>query len=624
MLLPIEWLKKYVAVNESDEQVAERFVGLGFETEECANGILDLEITPNRGDVLSMIGLAREYAAATQQSLAFPQKVSLPIVDNWDEFTVVADPKAFHRISAVIIRNVSTAASPDWLKQAVESVGMNSINTIVDLTNFVMFELGIPMHAFDLDRLPAREFKVRLSRKGEEFISLKNERCELPDNSIVVESKEELVDLLGIRGGKSSMIQPDTKNILVWAVSVPRPLIRHTSKTLSLRTEGSYRHERETDWEMVPVAIERFVQLVNELGGGDSSAMLDLVAEPRQPKQIAFDRDWINSLLGSALSEEEMADGLVRLGFTIADKTVVVPSWRYFDINYPEDIAEEVARIYGYNKLPRKIVEKAERSGHSRWAAIEALKDSIAGTGFSEVYTESFSGRSEGEILEWHVGNLAVLANPVNRDYAYCRPSIVPNLIKILALNSWSDDAKIFEVGNVFPAKEIEQTNIALAAYGKQQKLFSQWISDERIEYITAEHPLAQLYKLRRPITIAEVPVDSIVDLSVAHFTVPSAKPTYRPVSSYPPAVRDISMIIDSNVDQSQLVREIKDISPESIVLVELFDQFTTDRFGPNRQSLAYHIVYQSVAKTLDTREVELLHQKVLMLLTQKYAAEIR
>jgi phenylalanyl-tRNA synthetase beta chain len=624
MLLPINWLSNYVTITEPIEAVAERFIGLGFECEVVNNNIIDLEITPNRGDVLSVIGLAREYAAVTSQTVQLPQTRELTFAPQLPDFSITADPTAYHRLTAIIVKNVTVGPSPEWLKKAIESMGGGSINNIVDLTNYVMFELGVPLHAFDLDALPTQSFNVRPAVAGETFVSLKDEQCKLPEGAIVVESNGEIVDLLGIRGGKSSMVQPTTKNLLLWAVNVPRPAIRKTSKALGLRTDASYRFEREVDIALSPTSLARMVDLTLELAGGEISTATDFQATTHPTKTIPLSVEAVNTILGLTLSEQQVINYLTPLGFSVDGHYVTVPSWRYHDINITEDLVEEVARMYGYNALPRTIISPIEKPAHTNYASTENLKDQLITAGLTEVYTESFAGREETKLSGIAEDNLAVLANPVNQDFAYCRPAITPNLLKLLSLNAWSDDAQVFEIGRVFPSKDTELDHLAIAAYGKKQKQFEQWVPAEAIQLITPEHPLGKHFKLRKPVTVAEVPVTKAALSVVPTFIAPAKKPKYKPVSLFPPSVRDISMIVSTEIDISQLLQTIQDISPERILLVELFDQFQSERFGPNRQSLGVHVIYQSINNTLATEEVDALHQQVAVMLINQFQAEIR
>ncbi len=624
MLLPLSWLKQFVTVDESAEQVAERFVNLGFEAEGIDGDIIDLDITPNRGDVLSIYGLAREYAASTNQSLSLPPLTKLQTAPALDGFTITAEPAAYHRISATIIRNISVGPSPDWLKETLEQAGMNSINNIVDITNYAMLELGIPNHAFDLDRLPAPELHMELSTQDEPFITLSDEQVIIPAGSIMVRSNGQLIENTGIRGGKSTMITDRTKNILLWAVCVPRPLVRRTSKLSGIRTEGSYRHERETDWEMAPTILERLVYLIQSIAGGTVSNAIDLEASPRETKCISVTAHEVNNLLGTNLSETEVQGYLERLGFVLDDGKYTVPSWRYFDINFPEDLIEEVARMHGYNQLPRNVIVPVTRTSDPQFMKIEHIKDMLVAAGWTEAYTESFSGTAETKLRTAKTTELATLANPVNRDFAFCRPEVIPNLIKLLALNSWSDDAKVFEIGNAFPGSNTEETHLTLAAYGKNKADLAMFVPEEAIEMIAIDHPLAKLFKLRRPAIVAEVPIGQVrIDTASSDLATP-AKPTYRKVSSLPPAARDISIIVNQLVDPESIIQDIYDTAPEHIVLTELFDQFSSDKFGPNKQSLAFHVIYQSMDKTLDTETVDQLHEHVTQALIEKYGATLR
>lgn len=624
MLLPINWLKQYVEINENADAIAERFIGLGFEAEKINEELLDLDVTPNRGDALSMIGLAREYAASTGKSVAMPTVTPLTYADTLPGFNLSAEPNAYHRIAAVIISGVTVSDSPDFIKSAVDSMAGNAINNIVDITNYVMFELGTPMHAFDLDALIGHDFKLRLSHESEKFTSLKDEERVLPSDLIVVESNQEIIDLVGIRGGKSSMITPSTKNILLWSTALPRPLIRKATKTLNIRTEGSYRHERETDWNMVPTALARAVDLIKKTAGGDASAAIDLQATTLEPKVIAFEPDRVNDLLGTSMPDSEIIQSLKRLGFTIEGENVTVPSWRYFDINHAEDLVEEVARIYGYNRLPRKVITVQENAATSQYAKIEALKDELTAHGFTEVYTESFSGREEGNYRGWDPAKLATLANPVNREFAYCRPELAVNLLKVLALNSWSDDAQLFEIGKAFPSVNAEVSYLAIAMYGKPNEYVRQMSAKAATVSIQPNDPIAQHLKLRKPATILEIPLCDINLPESNQIMVPQDNVTYQTVSIFPPSVRDIAILVDKSVNPDEVSQAIKKINPEHIIIAELFDSYTSDKLGTNKQSLAFHVVYQDIKKTLDTETVDKIHLLVIDRLQSDFNAVVR
>lgn len=624
MLLPINWLKQFTTVNESAEEVAARFTALGFECELKGESVIDLDITPNRGDVLSILGLAREYAASTDQTLTMPEVAQLDSTSQLPGVTLESDPKAYHRLSATVVKGVKIEPSPDWLREAVESVGMNSINNIVDLTNYVMFELGIPMHAFDLDKIPSGQLKLRPSKAGEQFISLKDELVELPADAIVVESGGQLIDLVGIRGGKNSMITQDTTNLLIWGLSLPRPLIRMMVKKTGLRTEGAYRHERETDWLMTEASIARIAFLIKQLGSGEVTSVLTMEATPLTLPVITWQRSLVKQLLGTDYSDEAIDSSLTRLGFKVVGNEVSVPSWRMFDVTLPEDLVEEVARIQGYSSLPRRLITPVAGPTETLWARIENLKDQLCAAGFTEAYTESFAGVAEVKALGLETEQLDVLSNPVNRDFAFCRPTAIPSLVKLLSLNAWSDQAAVFEVTNIFPRNMVEKTVITLAAYGNDSKRLAGWAPSNSILLIDVEHPLAKLYKLRRAVVVAEVSVADLLERSQTDYSTNLIKPNYRPVSAFPPSVRDVALIVDDSLDPQTLITTVYDIDSEHIVLVELFDQFRSDKFGQNKQSLGVRIVYQSTDKTFDSGEVDAIHQRVTDRLIREYKAEIR
>lgn len=624
MLLPISLLEQFVTVSEPIEAIADRFVSLGFEAEPVSKQLIDLEVTPNRGDVLSIIGLAREYAASTNQSVKSLDIKPLVFAPSLSEFDLRLQPSAYHRLSAVIIKGIKNGPSPSWLVKSLELCDINSINLIVDLTNYVMIELGIPLHAFDLKKLPAKSFTVRVSVAGEKFTSLKNEQLTLPPDAIVAESGGQIVDLVGIRGGQQAMIDDTTTDILLWAVSLPRPLIRQTVKATGLRTEGSYRHERETDWEMLPNAISRATSLMVKIGDGEAGQAAAFSSTVREDKKISFQLDDINALLGTKYSADTVNSALSRLGFSISEGMVTVPSWRYTDIDSWHDLAEEVARVEGYDNLPSRLISKEDQTERSWYAKLENLKDQLVGEGFCEVYSESFAGSREVQLGGFDESNLARLSNPVNQEFAVCRPTMVFNLFKLLALNSWSDDARVFEIGKVFPALDLEINKIAIAVYGKQIEALSKWVPTESIEVINPDHSLAKHYKLRKTVTIGEVALDQLKVELVPDFVVLRDSAKYQPVSVFPPSVRDISIIVNQSVAIEDIKQAVLAIAPINILSVELFDQFKNDRFGPNNYSLSFHVVYQSLERTLQQKEVDDWHNQVLARLVEKFNAVVR
>lgn len=624
MLLPISLLEELVSVRESIEDVANRYISLGFEAEVVSNQIIDLEVTPNRGDVLSILGLAREYAASTNQAIRMPEITPLVFGPSLPGFDLRIAPEAYHRLSAVILKGVKNGPSPSWLVKSLELCGQNSINLIVDLTNYVMIELGIPLHAFDLKKLPAQSLTVRLSVAGEKFISLKNEQLVLPVGAIVAESGGQIVDLVGIRGGRQAMIDDTTTDVLLWALSLPRPLIRQTVKATGLRTEGSYRHERETDWEMLPDALARATSLLLKLSGGEAGPAASYSSTEREDKKINYEVEDINSLLGTTYSLGTIQEKLTKLGFKLVDKEATVPSWRYTDIDSWQDLAEEVARVEGYDNLPSRLINRTKRAENSWYGKLENLKDQLVENGFCEVYSESFSGSREVQLGGYDESNLARLANPINHEFAVCRPTMVFNLLKLLALNSWSDDAKVFEIGKVFPALDLEINKLAIAVYGKKIDLLSNWLPVESIEVINPDHPLAKHYKLRKAVTIGEVLLDQLKIPLVDDFIIPSKPDEYRLVSVYPPSVRDISIIVNQSIDVEEIERAVTAIAPKQILFVELFDRFEDERFGPEHHSLSFHVVYQNLDSTLLQTKVDHWHNQVLAMLVDRFRALIR
>lgn len=625
MKLSINWLRKFVEVNETPIELANKFISLGLEAEVLTDDLIDLEITPNRGDALSILGLAREYAALTNQKIINPETLPLESLENLPGIELGLDPKGYHRLSAITIENVKVSESPNWLQTDLRSVGLNPINNIVDLTNYVMYELGIPLHAFDLNKITDNKINLRLSEAGEQFISLKDEALSLPQDSIVVESGGNLIDLVGIRGGKQAMITDQTTNLFVWALSLPRPLIRKTVKLTGLTTDAAYRHERETDWSAIDLALARFIFLLQNLQPDVKySGMLNKQSTDNSPSVINWKIESVNQLLGTDYSNVEINDVLKRLGFKIEGNKVTVPSWRVFDIKYETDLIEEVARIIGYNNLPKKLINSNSVNHETDWAKIENLKDELVVAGFTEVYTESFASQAEVTALGFEPQNLNKLLNPVNQDFSFCRPSALPNLIKLVTLNSWADEIRIFEIANVFPTQLTEQLTLSMVVTEKNYGLLEERVAKDEIEKIDLNHPLAKLFKLRRTLWAAQLPIQPLISSRDSSFKLVSKDGEIKKISNFPPLVRDISVIVDRQVDVQAITDEIYLLGKSQIILVELFDQFQSDKFGPSHLSYSFHVIYQSLEKTLDTADVDSIHGIILNTLVDKFQAVLR
>lgn len=627
MILPLDLLSKYVEINESVEAVCARFVALGFESEMVDPRTLDLEVTPNRGDVLSLIGLAREYAASTGQTVTLPATLQTALITQFPDFNLELTEGLYHRLAALRIDLDSNPPSPEWLVSALAKFGQNPINLVVDLTNYVMLELGIPLHAFDIDRLAEPSLKLRLSIAGERFVSLKDETVLLPADCLVAESGDQLVDLVGIRGGRQAIVTPESRRFLVWAASLPRPLIRQAAKATGIRTEGSYRHERETDVAMVDRALGRFAYLLMESLNGQvgqpAIKIVDRQCQPLEPKVIAYDPAEINRLLGTDMTAAMMVERLTSLGFQGEAGRVIVPTWRHFDINYWQDLAEEIARLTGYSRLPKKVISSTPRPISTQYNQYENLKDQLVDRGFSEVYTESFAGRQETELGGWEGDRLAVLANPVNQEFAYCRPTLIPGLIKVLAQNAWHDQAMVFELGNVFPASDLEVTKLGLAIFGRDRSRLSEIVDENRIKLIEPNDQLGRWLKLRRPVLVAECELSEIKLPSANSYRMESRTVNYRPVSIFPPSVRDIAIVVDDSIAPETVISRLT-AADASLIFVQLFDRFKSDKLGRDRQSLAIRLAFQSLEATLANDDVDQRLKRLTDILKSEFEAQIR
>src|SRR5581483_244798 len=471
MLAPLSWLKEYIEITIPKKELAEKIseVGLGCEKiiEEKDDTIFELEITPNRPDWLSLMGVAREIAAIEKKKAQYPKlKTDLKPTGKIMPLKIHPNFKITPRLSGIIINNVEVKDSPDWLKKKLELVGLRPINNIVDITNFVMKELGNPIHSFDYHKIEGAEMWVEQSKGGEEFESVDDIKYRLPKGAIVYKDTKKIFDLVGIKGGRNSGTYNDTKAVFI-VVEVDDPvLIRRASQALALRSDASAIFERAVNRGGTIDALKRTTDLILELAGGEiASEVIDLKEEEFNPWKVSMRVEKMNKLLGIEIPVKQALTILESLNLSpkVKGKEIecTIPTYRN-DIKIEEDVIEEVARIYGYSNFPKTIPKGNIRTQpipyFKDYRTDEKIKQLFKAAGFSEIYTYSLI--SEQDLTEFGIPPEQVLRidNPISRDYEYLRPTLRINVTKGFRQNKGvSKKISLFELGKVYLGNSIDK-----------------------------------------------------------------------------------------------------------------------------------------------------------------------
>lgn len=647
MIAPLAWLKEYIDITLTPELLGEKLTEVGLGTEkirhEGSDTILELEITPNRPDWLSIIGVAREIAAIENKKIKYPAlKTDLKPKKGTKllPFTIHPDFSCSERMTGILIHGVTVQESPTWLKDRLVSVGLRPINSIVDITNYVMWELGNPIHSFDYDKIATHEMWVKQAKSGENFESVDGIQYHLPKGAIIYEDKDpstgsgqgKIFDLAGIKGGKNSGTYADTKTVFI-LVPVDNPvLIRKASQALGLRSDASAIFERAVNKGGTMDALKRAVDLILEIAGGEiASELIDLKEKDFKPWKLDLRLDRLEFILGIKIPEKEVTDILERLN--LSPKIVrhperekraegssliiecTIPTYRN-DLQIEEDLIEEVARMYGYNNFPKTMPEgqiPTVRVPYFRdFRQDELVKRYIAATGYSEIYTYSLI--SEGDLESSGINSEDVLRvdNPVSRDFEYLRPTLKVNLLKALRQNKANfSSVNLFEMGKVYLGKNLDTAKESYHLAG---------ISNTKA-YVEVKGILEELFDM---LGIVEDPTKylEILDEGV-YFEIPFAmllesakvQRKFVPVPKYPSISEDISLTFGKEIQVGEVIDVIEKISP-LITNVSLVDMYENTR--------TFHIVYLDRTKNLTTEEVAKVREEILSILSKKFDAKVK
>jgi len=679
MLFSYNWLQEYSKAKlPKPDKLVDLLTMHAFEVENLekrgGDWILNIDVLPNRAhDTLNHIGMTREITAITGKTLA-PTKKSVirPKKGTLEPLKVtIQSTRKVPRYHSVVIEGVKVGDSPKWMKQRLEALGINAINNVVDITNYVMMETGQPAHAFDYDKIQGHQMTVRDSKKGEKIVTLEGQTLELSKGALVIEDAKGIIDLAGIKGGKVSGISAKTKNIVLQAASFDAKTMYRTKKQLGYTTPAADIYAHGIDPNLSGEAIERAIYLLQQSGGGEVVQVIDMYPAKVMQKSIQLDLNYVESLLGIKISEKDTKNILERLGCEVRkgkgmrQLRVEVPT-RRLDLTIPEDLVEEIGRIIGYEKiepqLPNMPIQPAEVNQELFWQ--NRIKDSLKEAGFTEVYNYSFVGEKDLTNFLYSEKDremLVELQNPLSDEYKYLRTNLLENLLKNVAQNQRSvQNIHIFEAGKVFSrAKQIEETSmIGGAVIGENPFYEIKGVVDFMLNRLGISDIWYDQYKpspqrsrsiLWHQSRVAEVKVGTtrigfLGEISkaittnmklanrVAAFHVDFEKlvklsmeeKEYRPLSKFPSVLRDIAILLPREVKVVDVLNQINQSGGALVEDVDLFDMYEGAELPEGKKNLAFHIMYQSVDKTLTNKEVDAIHNQIIRALEQDPEWEVR
>ena len=645
ILISDNWLRDYLKTSASPEKIA-KFLSLsGPSVEKVAkagkDSVYSIEITTNRIDAVGVYGIAREASAilptAGIKAKLLPLRFNSrqPFVKSVGYLKANVDTALCPRFTAVLIKNVKIAPSPEWIKQRLSAVGVRPINNVVDISNYIMGELGQPVHTFDYDKIKGSTMKLRASKQGEKITTLDGKIHTLPGGDIVIEDGEgRLIDLAGIMGGQNSAIEEKSKNVLLFVQTYSPAAIRRTSMSLSQRTQAAEIFEKGIDPELVSAGIRRGIDLFEELTGGKAEGkILDIYPNPERSKTVSIGLEFVNQRLGVELTKTQISSSLQPLGFETSWKggtlAAIVPSWRARDVDIPEDIVEEVARIYGYHRLPGKLMEGLlpEPVQGSPFIFETRLKNILKGYGAVEVYTLSL-------VSEKETGDGLKLKNPLGEDTSYLRTALMPSLLLAAKSNAGTKEPfHLFEMSNVYLRRKgdlplekmtlagiysdysfrkakgqiealLEELNIDFAFGDEDSKGF---IPNQRIAIKQKGAEIGQFGTLEEGFIYYEFSTQNLFR---------SASPRkYKDIPSHPPQIEDVTFVFPQRTKIGEVIDKIRafNLVISEVVLKEIYSDAYT-----------FRIWYQHPDKTLTDAEIEKIREEIIKRIKEAFGGTVK
>ncbi|MDD6795228.1 MAG: phenylalanine--tRNA ligase subunit beta [Clostridiaceae bacterium] len=634
--------------------------------------ILDFEITSNRPDCLSILGMAREAGAALKTNYRMPNtKFDVKGQGNInDELKVEIKSDLCNRYMARKIKNVKITQSPGWMQERLLEAGVRPINNIVDITNFVMLEIGEPMHAYDSRELTKGHIVVENAKDGEKFTTLDEVERELDSSFLCIKDGDRTIGLAGIMGGLNSEIQDDTTEVVFECANFDGTNIRVNSKKISLRTEASSRFEKDIDPNLAKLALDRACALVCELNAGEVvEGTIDVYPKVKEISHMTVSSSWINKFLGTSITAEEMKTALDSIDLKTEiegdNLQITVPTFR-IDIAIREDIAEEVARIYGYDKVPATVFEVTplRENRHKNELLREVVMETLVNSGLNQSISYSFVSPKVFDKIkvaeDSKLRDVIKIKNPLGEDYSVMRTSTLPSMMESLGRNYArnNEEAALFEIGKVYIKNEdenvlpTEKNTLTIGMYGNCDFLDLKGVVENVLDRLgitkarfvrESENPtfhpgktaaiqlrgkmagvfgeihpdVQEEYGLEKECYVAELDLDLLYEAA-------NTKRSYTPLPKFPAATRDIAVLVDEEVLVGDIEDTIKRAGGNLVEKITLFDIYRGVQVPEGKKSVAYAIVYRDHKKSLNDNEVNKIHDKILKNLSNKFGAELR
>lgn len=634
---------------------------------------VEFEITSNRPDCMSVIGLARETAATFDLPLNLHKPEVKGIGGSAKDFlksVKISDKEKCSVYMAAVVRNVKIGMSPRWMRERLRASGVRPINNFVDITNYVMLEYGQPMHAFDIRFLNDASIDVRCAKNGEKITTLDGAERELTEDMLVIADAAKPVAVAGVMGGEYSGIMDDTVDVVFEAACFDGASVRTTAKALGMRTDASARFEKGLDPRMAEPALMRALELVETLGCGDVVSEVIKVSNGKNTQKSApFDPEWINGFLGTDIPEEEMLSYLKKLDFTVKDGVAYAPAYRV-DIECKSDIAEEVARLYGYNRIPKTVIRGVAKAQLTEKQKFErSISQAMAALGCYEITTYSFVSPKYFDKInlpaDSKLRKTVTITNPLGEDTSVMRTTVIPSMCEVLArnYNNRNPEAYLFEIGSEYlpaPGRELpeEPARLAIGMYGKDADFF---LLKGKIEALLAKlglngceyeacsdtsvypeastfHPgrcavvkkdgkifgifgelapvVLENYGIGTKAYAAKLEIPEMMELS-------DGERVYKPLPRFPATTRDIAVVCDDGLSAASIEKTIKSAVGNTLESMELFDVYKGKQVGEGKKSLAFAISMRSHEGTLTDEQADAAMKRVIKELS-KLGAELR
>ena len=675
MKISLKWLNDYVSTSLPPEKLAGRLTMAGHEVKDIAvvkdDRVFEIEVTPNRPDCLNIFGLAREVSTIVNKPLRPPQVKAVKIPKTPCDVTI-EDKEACRRYVGAVLDNVTVGPSPAWLKERIEAIGLRPVNNIVDITNFVLFESGQPLHAFDYDKLAGGKIIVRRSRAGEKIVTIDGAERALNPSILVIADEKRPVAIAGVMGGAATEVTAKTKRILLESAHFDPILIRRAGRALGLTSDSAYRFERGVNILAVDSGAARAMALISELAGGTVQNYRDAFpVKPAPKKSFVISVADLNHFLGAEISAAQVQKYLTKLEFQVKIKgknkfAVTPPAFRH-DIKALVDIAEELARMIGYDRVPASLpqIRPSAISSSENFVLKRKLRRVLAGQGLDEAVSYSLVSRSALERSLAANRPLLKIKNPLSLDQEYMRPSLLPSLLAVVLLNfnRGQKDLRLFELGKAY-SPEGEKEVLAIILTGTRAKdwrvnkkenvdfydlkgIVSRTL--EAADLIAPEFALAQsavfsdgqaaeiiingekvgiLGKVNKTILknwdiktddlfYAKLSLDSLRGkrMSLKHF---------EPLPGFPSITRDVSLAVKKDVPFSQIEALARRAGGGYLAGLYFLEQYLGEKIPAGQKGLVFSLVYQASDRTLTEGEIIPTHEKILKVLSRDLGAVIR